>query len=251
VGHPLFAAASRSSKRPEIGFVQVRRREQGQWKRAPETFAAADLADRKALEERFGGGEYELVARCERNHRITTRARVSIPGEPKPLGESEDVDGPEPRRTRRPIASARLIALFEEGRLQARVFRMFERGCDVSEIVRVTKLPIEEVRRLWNERRKPLDTEISNAADAYQREADVFDERRVARERMETERKRVELAHERERKRLELVERALKLRERELELARTRALPEMDPANEKLLETLISSLLPVAQGSPR
>lgn len=146
VGHPLFRTENRSEP-PEIGFIQVRRRDADGWKRAPETFPAAELADKKVLAERFGGGEYELVARCTRNHRITSRARMTLPGEPKPLGE---LSPPAPTaarsaRSRRPMHSAHLVALFEEGRLQARVFRMFQRDCAVGDIVRVTKLPIEEI----------------------------------------------------------------------------------------------------------
>ena len=250
----LFPSAERSSKRPEIGFVQVRRREGGTWKRAPETFPASELTNREALEERFGGGDYELVARCSRNHRITARARVTVAGEPKPLGEALTTPTGRERaerrassgsRTSRHVHSAHLIELFEQGRLQARVFRMFERGCDVSEIVRATKLPVEEIHRLWSERSKPLEDTLLKATEDIYGATNAAEEQRLARARLELERTRADRVHEREQKKLELVARALEIRERELARA-----PATAAANDPL-ETLVASLLEVVQGGSR
>jgi hypothetical protein len=252
----LFPSAERSSKRPEIGFVQVRRREGGTWKRAPETFPASELTNREALEERFGGGDYELVARCSRNHRITTRARVTVAGEPKPLGEAlpppaareraaRRASSGSPSRSSRHVHSAHLIELFEQGRLQARVFRMFERGCDVSEIVRATKLPVEEIHRLWSERSKPLEDTLLKATEDIYGATNAAEEQRLARARIELERTRADRVHEREQKKLELVARALEIRERELARA-----PATAAANDPL-ETLVASLLEVVQGGSR
>lgn len=255
MGRPLFAAAAASPKRPEIGFVQVRRREGRTWKRAPETFPASDLPDREALAARFGGGEYELVARCSRNHRITSRARVSIPGDPKPLGDQEDTAEASSAKRVRPGRRAyptHMLALLEHGRLQSRVFRMFERGCNVSEIVRATKLPVEEVRRLWSERDGPLETsadrELAHETRRMEGEYAQMEERRLTQAKLELERRRTDLLHEREKKRLELVERVLKLRERELDLARSLGTePPANTAAGHVLESLVSMLTQAAR----
>jgi hypothetical protein len=206
---------------PEVGFIQVRRREPEGWKRAAKTFPAGELRDARALKECFGGGTYELIARSANNRRITARARLQVPGDPKPLGEAPASSTvrhakPEQRTHFSNGAQARLLALFERGKLQARVFRMFDRGAEVPEIVRMTKMPSDEIRRLWEEYSTPL-----GYAPARDLEHPVDETERRAHEHVRElhERERLSRADEREKRRLDLAERLIKLREEEIKLA--------------------------------
>jgi hypothetical protein len=219
--HSLFPVRRAARSTPEVGFIQVRRRESDGWKRAAKTFPAGELRDARALKECFGGGTYELIARSANNRRITARARLEVPGDPKPLGEapaSSTVRHAKPEGRAHPSNGAlgRFLALFERGKLQARVFRMFERDAEVAEIVRATKLPADEVRRLWVEYTTPL-----GYAPARDLEHPVDETERRANEHVRElhERERLSRADEREKRKLDLAERLIRLREEEIKLA--------------------------------
>jgi hypothetical protein len=239
--HPLFAHdAQTSSTQPlDIGFIQVRRRDlqRGGWTPVLRTFRADELTTIGPIAGLFGGGDYELIGRCKRNRRITARVKVWVPGTAKASDEVE----PTPRSTAttggdqsecdiRPAAEDRagnatprrrrshaemLQAQLERGALHAKAFRLFSKKTPLPRVVCETKLPLEEVRRLWlayiTPSKNAAEEELERQAEEMVRVAD--EEARERQERWRANRER-----DRERARMALLERWLRLREREVEL---------------------------------
>jgi hypothetical protein len=83
--HPLFPAADDESEPPEVRRVHVQRTPDGTHYRA---FAPEELTDYQQIYELFGGGQYTLLARNDRQ--ITGRATVVLPGRSKPLNPSQE-----------------------------------------------------------------------------------------------------------------------------------------------------------------
>lgn len=270
--HPFFVpTAQRPRSRPiEVGFIQVRRRdpETRRWTRVLGTFAATELTTPESITAHYGGGLYELVARCNRNRRITARATLQIPGPAKPVEDSlpasnqrgsidEDVpatatgdvarephgvdrgatvpasDGETPRSRGRGRAQ-RLQDQLGRGDLHAKVFRLFAKKASMDRIVRETRLPVEEVRRLWSERAVPLRNEVEIQFDRHTEEM-----ARAAKEdaRDRHERWRADRQRESEAARLAVLQKWLSVREQEIQLekqklARGEAEPTVAPRRE-------------------
>jgi hypothetical protein len=240
--HPLFAHAQTSSAQPlDIGFIQVRRRDlqRGGWTPVLRAFRADELTTIGTIASLFGGGDYELIGRCKRNHRITARVKVWVPGIAKASAEveptapssaraengSDKAEGdsgspcdeqagnatPRRRRTHAEMLQEQL----ERGALHAMAFRLFSKKAPLPRVVCETKLPLEEVRRLWLAYITPPksagEEELERQAEEMLRVAD--EEARERRERLRADRER-----DRERAKLALLERWLRLREREVEL---------------------------------
>jgi hypothetical protein len=247
--HPLFAHARTSSAQPlDIGFIQIRRRDlqRGGWTPVLRAFRADELTTIGAIASLLGGGDYELIGRCKRNRRITARVKVWVPGIAKASGEveptllssartererdqSEEDSGPPraelpdnetPRRRR--SRAQRLQEQVEVGALHAKAFRLFSKKTPLPRVVCETKLPLEEVRRLWlayiTPSKSAADEELERQAEDMLRVAD--EEARERQERWLADRER-----DRERAKLALLERWLRLREREIELQGRRASP--------------------------
>lgn len=256
--HSFFVStAQRPRSRPiEVGFIQLRRRdpETGRWTRVLGTFAATKLTTPESIAALYGGGVYEVVARCSRNRRITARATLQIPGAPMPLEDSsppsnqrgstdEDAggtatgdvaEGPHgvgcdagtapaigdetPQRRGRKRAQ-RLQEQLGRGELHATVFRLFAKKASLDRIVRETRLPVEEVRRLWSERAVPLRNEVEIQFDRHTEEM-----ARAAKEdaRDRHERWRADREREREAARLAVLQKWLSVREQEIQLEKQR-----------------------------
>jgi hypothetical protein len=239
--HPLFShgAQTLSTKTLDIGFIQVRRRDlqRGGWTPVLQTFRADELTTIGAIADLFGGGDYELIGRCRRNRRIASRVKVWVAGvakaigevEPTPLAATEDGhdksgDGSGPARDarqghealrRRRSRAERLQEQLERGSLHAKAFRLFSKKTPLPRVVCETKLPLEEVRRLW----LAYITPPKNAADEeLERHAEQMLRMANEEERERQERWRADRERDRERARLVLLERWLRLREREVEL---------------------------------
>ena len=241
--HPLFAHDAHTSRaRPlDIGFIQVRRRDlqRGGWTPVLRAFRADELTTIGTIASLFGGGDYELIGRCKRNRRITARVKVWVPGIAKASGDvaptppssattekggdpSEGDSGPPrdelpdnatPRRRR--SRTERLQEQLEVGALHAKAFRLFSKKTTLPRVVCETKLPLEEVRRLWlayiTPSKNAAEEELERQAEEMLRVAD--EEARERQERWLADRER-----DRERAKLALLERWLRLREREVEL---------------------------------
>jgi hypothetical protein len=238
--HPLFAHAQLSTARsPEIGFIQARRRdlERQRWSRVLGTFPADMLRTTEPIATRYGGGEYELIGRCARNRRITARVKVVIVGPPIPLSDTEDRDAetrergsedappddpgpahpPEAAPRRRQTSAEKRRQQLELGALHAKAFQLFSKKAPLARVVRETRLPLEEVRRLWTEfvtpLKNPAEMDLERHVDEMRRVAD--EEARDRRERWRADRER-----DREAARLKLLDRWLTLRERQVEIER-------------------------------
>ena len=82
VGHPLFPADS-DADAFECSWIAVAREERGSWVTAPEMFTADELQSLEQIQQRYGGGHYELCARHggpSGRQLITRRVRVRLPG---------------------------------------------------------------------------------------------------------------------------------------------------------------------------
>ncbi len=241
--HPLFAHdAHASSAQPlDIGFIQIRRRDlqRGGWTPVLRAFRADELTTIGTIASLFGGGDYELIGRCKRNRRITARVKVWVPGISKASDEVEppppsstttgnghdrvDGDGGPPRDERpdngtprrRRSRAERLQEQMAIGALHAKAFRLFSKKIPLPRVVCETKLPLEEVRRLWlayiTPGKSAAEEELERQAEDMLRVAD--EEARERQERWLADRER-----DRERAKLALLERWLRLREREVEL---------------------------------
>ena len=256
--HPLFVSTvQHPQRRPiEVGFIQVRRRdpETRRWTRVLSTFAATELTTPEPIAMLYGGGVYELVGRCNRNRRITGRVTLQIPGAPKPLqgpspasneqGASDggpaatgtsnvgealhrsgdgaetaqaiDVETAQTRARRR---AERMQEELRRGEVHAKVFRLFAKKASLDRIVRETRLPVEEVRRLWNERAIPLRSEVEIQFERHTEEVTraAKEEARDRRERWRADRER-----EREAARLAILQKWLLVREQEIQLEKHR-----------------------------
>ena len=239
--HPLFAHAWTSSAQPlDIGFIQVRRRDlqRGGWTPVLRAFRAHELTTIGTIASFFGGGDYELIGRCKRNRRITARVKVWVPGSAKASGEvkptppssvttenerdQSEGDSGSPREEppnnaprRRRSRAERLQEQLEVGALHAKAFRLFSKKTPLPRVVCETKLPLEEVRRLWlayiTPSKNAAEEELERHAEEMLRVAD--EEARERQERWRADRER-----DRERAKMALLERWLRLREREVEL---------------------------------
>jgi len=86
--HPLFPDAPDDER--ELAFIRVYRfTPDGKRHVAPESFAPGDMADIEQLFNRFGGGNYELVAH-DSHGKVITRARLSFEGRPRPMAGSDE-----------------------------------------------------------------------------------------------------------------------------------------------------------------
>jgi len=246
--HPLFAHAPISSAQPlDIGFIQIRRRDlqRGGWTPVLRTFRGDELTTIGTIASFFGGGDYELIGRCKRNRRITARVKVWVPGIAKASGEVEPTppssattenerdpsegdrgsprdelpDNATPRRRR--SRAERLQEQLAVGALHAKAFRLFSKKTPLPRVVCETKLPLEEVRRLWlayiTPAKNAAEEDLDRQAEDMLRVAD--EEARERQERWLADRER-----DRERAKLALLERWLRLREREVELQGRRPL---------------------------
>lgn len=241
--HPLFAHDAHTSRAqpPDIGFIQVRRRDlqRGGWTPVLRTFRGDELTTIGTIASFFGGGDYELIGRCKRNRRITARMKVWVPGIAKASGDVEPTppfsattengrdqsegdsgtprdelpDNAIPRRRR--SRAERLQEQLEAGALHAKAFRLFSKKTPLPRVVCETKLPLEEVRRLWlayiTPTKNAAEEELERQAEEMLRVAD--EEARERQERLRADRER-----DRERAKLALLERWLRLREREVDL---------------------------------
>lgn len=94
--HPLFPVDEGDTP-PNVAFIHVTR-----WMRGRQFFGpclkADELVSEDQIAERFGGGDFELMARApgkknaELPGLITKRRRVQLPGKPRPLSPQEDED---------------------------------------------------------------------------------------------------------------------------------------------------------------
>lgn len=205
------------------------------------TFPADTLMTAEPIAARYGGGEYELIGRCARNRRITARVKVAVVGPPvSPDSEPEARHGetyglgsdaappdhttpahpPERAPRRRQTSAEKRREQLELGALHAKAFRLFSKKAPLARIVRETRLPLSEVRRLWKEfvtpLKEPAEMELERHVDEMRRVAD--EEARNRYERWRTDRER-----DRETARLKMLDRWLTLREREVEFERQRA----------------------------
>jgi hypothetical protein len=240
--HPLFAHAQPSSAQPrDIGFIQIRRRDlqRGGWTPVLRAFRADELTTIGTIASLFGGGDYELIGRCKRNRRITARVKVWVPGIAKASDDvgptppssattengrdKAEADSSPPRDERAGNATPRRRRThaemqqeqMERGALHAKAFRLFSKNTPLPRVVCETKLPLEEVRRLWlayiTPAKNAAEEELERQAEDMVRVAD--EESRERQERWLADRER-----DRERAKLALLERWLRLREREVEL---------------------------------
>jgi hypothetical protein len=75
----------------QIAYVNIRRCNKGTWESVPRQYSVLDMGTEEQLYEAMGPGQYELIARDERNARIIRRQKVNIarpPGyvDPVPTG---------------------------------------------------------------------------------------------------------------------------------------------------------------------
>ena len=242
--HPLFAdAQTPSTESLDIGFIQVRRRDlqRGGWTPVLRAFRADELTTIGMIASLFGGGDYELIGRCKRDRRITARVKVWVPGISKASAELEPTapcsattgnghdwvedDGGAPRDERpdngtprrRRSRAERLQEQMETGALHAKAFRLFSKKTPLPRVVCETKLPLEEVRRLWlayiTPAKDAAEEELERQAEDMVRVADE-----EARELAKKGEAQADRERDRERAKLALLERWLRLREREVAL---------------------------------
>jgi hypothetical protein len=142
---PLFESA----KRARLKTLCVRRFEDGQWVRAPQSFRDDELSDREAVRARFGGGRYEVIARDGRQ--IVARTRFVLDGAPCPLRD----EPPSPAaQAIEPMAFAT-----QTGAREALIFGLFNEGLDVVEITQRTRIDARTVRAVFAEWLTPLGLE--------------------------------------------------------------------------------------------
>ena len=243
--HPLFAHApdiERATARHRVHPDPSPRFAARRLDPVLRAFRADELTTIGTIASLFGGGDYELIGRCKRNRRITARVKVWVPGIAKASGEVEPTppspatteNGPDtaegdsgPPRDERPgnatprrrrSRAERLQEQLERGALHAKAFRLFSKKTPLPRVVCETKLPLEEVRRLWlayiTPPKNAAEEELERQAEEMLRVAD--EEARERQERWLADRER-----DRERAKLALLERWLRLREREVELHRS------------------------------
>lgn len=87
--HPLFPTEHEDDEPAEVGWIHVTRLEAGGAKWAPRLFGADELDSLETLNELYGGGPYELVARSHDKKRLTARKRYTLPGRQLPLDGSQ------------------------------------------------------------------------------------------------------------------------------------------------------------------
>lgn len=85
--HPLFPS-DEDDDYPDISWINVCRYESTGKVWYPYLFPASELQDLTFIQERFGGGRYELLARDIQKRGITARRDYQIPGAPKPMIET-------------------------------------------------------------------------------------------------------------------------------------------------------------------
>jgi hypothetical protein len=94
--HPLFPPLDGEDESPEVTSIHVTRYHDGQQKWCGYKFGPDELTELQQVQEIFGGGMYELVARGENGNGWSARRRYSLDGRSKPLvyGTASD---PEPQ----------------------------------------------------------------------------------------------------------------------------------------------------------
>jgi hypothetical protein len=101
--HPLFLPEGEGEEPPEIGFVNVKRWQNGRWVFAHRQYTPGDLDSLERLFELYGGGQYELVGRDKRNAKITALKRLELDGDPLPL--TGEAPKPQPMQQPAPAPS--------------------------------------------------------------------------------------------------------------------------------------------------
>ncbi len=86
LGHPLFPTVD-GDDAPRVTEIQVCRHESNGRVWVPTIFLARDIPDLNFIQERWGGGRYEVIGRC--NGKITARQTYTLPGASKPLVEEK------------------------------------------------------------------------------------------------------------------------------------------------------------------
>lgn len=81
--HPLFPPETDDDEAPEVEGIHVSRFGEGPPKWCSYLFAADELTELQQIQELFGGGTYELIARAA--GRITARRRYCLDGRSRPL----------------------------------------------------------------------------------------------------------------------------------------------------------------------
>jgi hypothetical protein len=95
--HPLFPYDNEDEDDTrDISWIHVTRFERTGQTYAPRLFGADELTSLEEVQQQFGGGSYELIARSEDRSRITARKRYTLPGTPLPLAESIAEPSPGP-----------------------------------------------------------------------------------------------------------------------------------------------------------
>jgi hypothetical protein len=61
-----------------------------------------------------------------------------------------------PRKRKAPVRASKLARLRREGKIAARVFRLFERGADLTHVVVTVKLPPQTVQKLYDQWKRGL-----------------------------------------------------------------------------------------------
>lgn len=101
--HELFPADGDDV--PEVGWIHVTRLEPGGVKWCPYTFSATELPNLATVEDLYGGGKYEFIARSNNRNRITARRVYDIPGASKSLNPMKPGSAPEPVSQVQPVAA--------------------------------------------------------------------------------------------------------------------------------------------------
>ena len=86
MSHALFPVeGTEAEDNRDIAWICVSRYENGAWEFAPGMLPAHEVEDLTRIQEEFGGGRYELVARSTDRRRITARAKYNLAGPSKPM----------------------------------------------------------------------------------------------------------------------------------------------------------------------
>jgi hypothetical protein len=94
-GHALFPRDEDDPTPRDIEWIEVRRTApSGVKESCARMFSADELPDASALYERFGGGNYELIARTHGKTRIADRTSLVLAGPSRPLFEVPDAPAP-------------------------------------------------------------------------------------------------------------------------------------------------------------
>lgn len=97
LNHPLFPPENDDEEAPEVEGIHVSRYGEGPPKWCAYLFGAEELTELQQIQEMFGGGTYELIARA--GGRISARRRYVLDGRSRPLVYGAAVTEPTPQPT--------------------------------------------------------------------------------------------------------------------------------------------------------